>query len=367
MLEARLAVGSVGVTPKRARGAEQALVGTDALAPSTDQLDAAAEAAALEAEPVADSNGSVEYKRQLVRVLTGRCVSEALAVAARQAGLTAQPRHRSRLGAAPIALLGAPLPGRNALRATTSPRAESFGTVADLYDRARPSYPPALVDALLVDGARGVLDVGCGTGKAGALLAARGCIVLGVEVDARMAAVARGKGLAVEVAAFERWKPAGRHFDLVISAQAWHWIEPRVGAAKASLLLAEGGSIGVFWNFGDPPAHVRERIAPIYARLAPALENYSIVLGSHHAHVEETLAGIAATGRFGSPETRSFAWSQTHDTSGWLDHLSTHSDHQVLPPAQRERLLAAVGDAIDAVGGSFAMSYEAVLVSARRG
>ena len=239
--------------------------------------------------------------------------------------------------------------------------------MADLYDRARPSYPPALVDALLAGGARVVLDVGCGTGKAGSLLAARGCVVLGVEVDARMAAVASANGLAVEVAPFERWDPAGRRFDLVISAQAWHWIEPQAGAEKAALVLAEGGSIGLFWNFGDPPAHVRERLAPIYARLAPGLENYSIVLDSQRTRVEETLTGIAATGRFGSVETRSFAWSQTHETSGWLDHLSTHSDHQALPPAQRERLLDAVGDAIDALGGSFAMSYEAVLVSARRG
>jgi SAM-dependent methyltransferase len=246
-------------------------------------------------------------------------------------------------------------------------RAESFGTVADLYDRARPSYPPALVDALLVDGARAVLDVGCGTGKAGTLLAARGCAVLGVEVDARMAAVARAKGLEVEVASFERWEPAGRRFDLVIAAQAWHWIEPRVGAAKAACVLSEGGSIGLFWNFGDPPVHVRQRLAPIYAHLAPGLENHSVVLGSHRARVKQTLAAIAAAGRFGSPETRSFDWSQTHDTAGWLDHLSTHSDHQTLPPAQREQLLAAVGDAIDALGGSFEMSYEAVLVSARRG
>ena len=32
-------------------------------------------------------------------------------------------------------------------------RAESFGAVAELYDRARPSYPPELVAALLASGA----------------------------------------------------------------------------------------------------------------------------------------------------------------------------------------------------------------------
>jgi predicted TPR repeat methyltransferase len=66
-------------------------------------------------------------------------------------------------------------------------RAESFGAVARLYDRARPSYPLALIDFLLADGARRVLDVGCGTGIAGELFAARGCSVTGVEIDPRMA------------------------------------------------------------------------------------------------------------------------------------------------------------------------------------
>ena len=74
-------------------------------------------------------------------------------------------------------------------------RAESFGDIAEAYDRARPSYPPALFDDLLADGARTVLDVGCGTGIVAALLAARGCDVLGVEVDERMAQVARAKGI----------------------------------------------------------------------------------------------------------------------------------------------------------------------------
>lgn len=77
---ARLVVGSIGVTVKRLIRAEQALSGIDAVVPSAEQLAVCAQAAAGEAEPVSDSNGSVEYKRQLVRVLASRCVREALAM-----------------------------------------------------------------------------------------------------------------------------------------------------------------------------------------------------------------------------------------------------------------------------------------------
>lgn len=77
----RIAVGSVGVMPARARGAEALLEG--AAAEGEGVIEACAEAAAAEVEPVADANGSVEYKRALVGVLVGRCVAEALSTARR--------------------------------------------------------------------------------------------------------------------------------------------------------------------------------------------------------------------------------------------------------------------------------------------
>jgi SAM-dependent methyltransferase len=245
-------------------------------------------------------------------------------------------------------------------------RAESFGAMAELYDRVRPSYPPALVDALLADRPRQALDIGCGTGIAAALLAARGCAVLGVEIDERMAGVARSHGIEVEVAQFERWDARGRLFDLAVCGQAWHWIDPFAGARKAATLLRVGARLGVFWNFGAPPRELAQLFAPIYARLAPGVESYSVLLGGQDARTDTAVAGIEASAAFDAAEVSTFAWTRTHDTAQWLALLQTHSDHQALAPARRERLLQAVGEAVESVGGSFEMPYEAILVSARR-
>lgn len=246
-------------------------------------------------------------------------------------------------------------------------RAESFGSVAELYDRARPSYPSALIDALLADGGRRILDVGCGTGIAGVLFAARGCTVTGVEIDERMAEIARRKGLEVEVGAFEGWEDRGRRFDVVASGQAWHWIEPVAGATRAADVLRRGGRVGAFWNFGDPPAHVRERLAPIYDRVAPELVNYSVVLDSSQRdeRIELTLAGITGSGRFGPAEVRHFPWVRTYSAREWADFMITHSDHQALETARLGQLVGAVIAAIETVGDEFEMVYETVLVTAR--
>jgi trans-aconitate methyltransferase len=82
-----------------------------------------------------------------------------------------------------------------------------FGEVAEQYDRSRPTYPDAMVDDLVAPGVTRVLDVGCGTGIAARLFVARGCRVVGVEADARMAEVARGHGIDVDVSPFETWEP----------------------------------------------------------------------------------------------------------------------------------------------------------------
>jgi aerobic carbon-monoxide dehydrogenase medium subunit len=79
--EARVAVGSVGVVPVRVRQVEGVLAGLSAEGSDTATVEDAAMAAAEASGAVADGNGSAEYKRNLVRVLVGRCFNQALAEA----------------------------------------------------------------------------------------------------------------------------------------------------------------------------------------------------------------------------------------------------------------------------------------------
>ena len=76
--QARVAVGSVNVRPVVALSAEEILRGSDV---GSLDVAAAGEAAATEVEPVEDLNGSVEYKRQLVRVVTARTLAAAVSQA----------------------------------------------------------------------------------------------------------------------------------------------------------------------------------------------------------------------------------------------------------------------------------------------
>ncbi|MEU4983488.1 class I SAM-dependent methyltransferase [Streptomyces sp. NPDC021969] len=249
--------------------------------------------------------------------------------------------------------------------------AESFGADAQRYDRARPPYPDDLVTRV-VAGSPGpdVLDVGCGTGIAARQFQAAGCAVLGIEPDARMADFARGRGLPVEVAAFEAWEPAGRAFDTVIAAQSWHWVDPAAGAVKAAQVLRPDGRLAIFGHVFEPPAEVAEPFAAAYRRAAPESpfsdQPARRPLEMYLAGYAQIADRIRESGRFREPEQWRFDWERSYTTDQWLELLPTTGGLTRLRPDQLTGILEAVGRAVDALGGRFTMRYTTLATTAVR-
>ena len=249
-------------------------------------------------------------------------------------------------------------------------RAESFGDDAAQYDRARPSYPSELLDRLLADDPppEAAVDVGCGTGIVAALLRSRGVDVVGVEPDARMAAVARAKSIAVDVAAFEDWEPAdGRTFDLLTAGQSWHWVDPDRGAAAAARVLRSGGRFALFWNNLRHRPEVMAAFESIYRDLAPHLLVNSVALGTTGgADPRPEESAFAAHREFTDLEHLDVRWERGYTTQQWLDELPTHSGHRVLPRDTLARILDAVGRALDERGGELVVDYRTTGLTGRR-
>jgi SAM-dependent methyltransferase len=247
--------------------------------------------------------------------------------------------------------------------------AESFGTDAARYDRARPRYPDALVERIVAASpGRDLLDVGTGTGIAARQFRAAGCTVLGVEPDARMADFARRLGVETEVATFEAWDPAGRTFDAVVAATAWHWVDPVAGAAKAAQVLRPGGRLAVFWHVFQLPPEVTEALADVFRRAVPDSpfnsQSTRTALEIYQAMFDTAGGAIREAGAFGDPEQWRFDWEHLYTRDEWLDQMPTHGSLTQVPAEARAEVLAGVGAAIDAMGGAFTAQYATVAVTA---
>jgi SAM-dependent methyltransferase len=222
--------------------------------------------------------------------------------------------------------------------ASTAERSQSFGAIAEDYDRLRPGPPDNAVDRLLPAGAQVAVDVGAGTGLLTRVLARKVPRVIAVEPDDRMRAVlsARSPGIEALAGRGEAIPLPAASADGVFISSAWHWMDSGPTLAEVTRVLRDGGRLGLIWTSRDSETGwLREirRDRPARPRDDGPPRPRSVALPA-----DALLSNIA---------TRSFAFELRMTVDVLIEMLGTYSGVITASPAERAGRLARARAAVD--------------------
>jgi trans-aconitate methyltransferase len=253
---------------------------------------------------------------------------------------------------------------------------ETFDRVAQQYDENRPSYPAEVFDDVLqISGATAgshLLEIGCGTGHATEVFAARGFRIDAIDLGENMAAIARQRlapfrRVRIELADFDTWTTPAR-YDLVYSATAYHWLNPATREQRIAAVLRQRGWLAQWRN-----RHIRNGSSDdfigdaqsLYATFAPELSGDRGTLPGPDEVVEAERENFIS-GLFDQAQIRVHFWSKPYTAAEYVGLLNTHSDHQLLPAERRKPLLDSLAALIDTrYRGLVIKDYATVLQMAR--
>jgi SAM-dependent methyltransferase len=217
--------------------------------------------------------------------------------------------------------------------------AAGFGAAAELYERARPTYPAEAIDWLVARAALGpdrtVVDVGAGTGKLTRLLVPSGARVVAVEPVAEMRAKLEELVPGVETAdgTAEQLPLRDASADVITVAQAFHWFDPDRALPELHRVLRDDGLLVLVWNTRDLDDPLQRRLEQLLEPLRDA--PYARPEGAWRAP-------LARSPLFREIEARRFHHSQQFTTQDLVDRVCSTSFVATMAPAERDTLLASV-------------------------
>jgi SAM-dependent methyltransferase len=220
--------------------------------------------------------------------------------------------------------------------------ARSFDRAADEYERGRPGYAEAALDALGLPADSVVLDLAAGTGKLTRQLVPRFARVLAVEPLDRMRAQLERvvPGAEALVGTAESIPLEDDAVDAVFVAEAFHWFGTSAALDEIARVLRPGGTLAVLFNERDgeldPPLEqeVRDTLDELALKKPPEVT------------VSSGLWRTPFPGPFEPLEEERFPHAVERDRGDVLASIASWSVVAALPDDQRAVLLGRLGELI---------------------
>ena len=232
--------------------------------------------------------------------------------------------------------------------------AAGFGSSADVYERARPSYPEEAIRWIADCAGLGygsvVADVGAGTGKLTRLLVSTHATVIAVEpIEAmREVLLEQVPGCVVLGGVAEELPLEDVSIDAVTVAQAFHWFDPVKAIPELHRVLRPGGQLVLIWNSRDMTDPLQRALE---ALLAPLRDSAPYQLGgAWRVPLEESRL-------FQPPQEAQFRIEQQLTVEGVCERVASTSFIAAMHQAEREAVLDQVRAMVGGRPEPFAFPY----------
>jgi SAM-dependent methyltransferase len=133
----------------------------------------------------------------------------------------------------------------------------------------------------------------------------------------------------------------------VVSATAFHWLDPQTRMAKCAAALKPGGTLAVIstHHVAGGTEQFFADVQECYERWDPATPPNLRLSPADDIPREFDDSGKFDSAEFEPPVFHRFEWEQAYDTAAYADLLLTYSNHIALP--RQKELIADITTLID--------------------
>ena len=251
----------------------------------------------------------------------------------------------------------------------------SFNSSSAEYLLARSAYPADLISDILrvaeLDPSSSVLDIGCGSGQATLDFASTGCRVVAIDpaknaLDQLSKRCTNFPKVELVNSTFEDYDCPESTFDLIICAQAFHWLDPAHVSLRLSQLLRPSGQIAVFWHMQDVLPECPQ--ASLYALNSKYIDAYPRMNPPEYApeFLQAMVDVLCKDERMGEVRINEYPWLQSYEKDMFLALYHSWSKYALLSASTKQSVDSNLADYLAALTSDPEISYRTCCIHAQR-
>ncbi len=224
-----------------------------------------------------------------------------------------------------------------------------YSAVAENYNKARPLYPQELINRVVeltqLTSDSSILEIGCGSGQATRGFAPLGLSMICLEPSLEASEIAKQNCIAypkidIKNTSLEEWQLETGKFDVVLAANAWHWLPPEVSYPKSVQALKPEGYLILLWNMSPYPSYeIYQELDKVYQLYAPHLSRYETPQDQENI-LQQLGQKVIDSQYFSDVYSEHFLQEVNYSIDDYLLLLETFSPYLELPLEPRKILFS---------------------------